>query len=114
MTNHARYRYIYCTVFFLADVYVGPSPAELSPADIAFRILPIAHQYDTQLMLELCVKAFERSHPIEPGLITNGKHDGLRPEARHEPISSCRGDYTVDDAFSTIMQWLHSRIPATR
>ena len=45
------------TVFFLADVYVGPSPAELSP-DIAFRILPIAHQYDMQLMLEWCVKAF--------------------------------------------------------
>ena len=25
-----------------------------------------------------------------------------------------RGDPTVDDAFATIMQWLHSRIPDTR
>jgi hypothetical protein len=50
--------YIKCTV---TDVFVGPSPSEMS-RETAFRIFPIVHHYG-MLMIECCEKAFERSQP---------------------------------------------------
>ena len=37
--------------------------------------------------------------------------EGSRP---YDPPAVFQGDVVVDDAFATIMQWLHSRIEATR
>ena len=44
-----------------ADLELGPPPSELS-SEAAFRIFPIAHQYDLQLLLRWCVKAAGRAH----------------------------------------------------
>ena len=40
-------------------VGIGPSPLELSPP-VAFRILPIAHQYELQTVLRWCQQAAQR------------------------------------------------------
>ena len=73
---------IFSDVFlFISDAYEGSSPAELSP-ETAFRIFHIAHRYGMQLMVEWCVKAFERtqlkvwpSEPIPSSEVLN--HSGL-------------------------------------
>ena len=52
-----------------ADLGIGPSPLDISSA-AAFGIVPIAHQYDMQLLLKWCSKAIERVQldlwPSEP------------------------------------------------
>ena len=64
-----------------ADLEFGPPPSDLS-CEAAFRIYPIAHQYDLQLLLRWCGKAVDRapldlwpSAPIASSQVP--KHPGL-------------------------------------
>ena len=64
-----------------ANVFVGPSPAELSH-EAAFRVFSIVHQYGMQAMLRWCNKALQTgelrlwpSEPIESSTVDN--HPGL-------------------------------------
>ena len=61
---------------------IGPNPSDLLPS-IAFRILPIAHQYGLQMILKWCHQAAQRESmilwpptsiatdavPLQPGLV---------------------------------------------
>ena len=65
----------------LVDLEIGPGPSGLS-SEAAFRIVPIAHQYDMQLLLKWCNRAIERVHldlwpsaPIASSEVP--KHPGL-------------------------------------
>ena len=65
----------------LTDCKIGPSPSELS-LEAAFRILPIAQQYDLCSIRSWCEEAFERSQldlwpsdPIDSSEVLN--HQGL-------------------------------------
>ena len=64
-----------------ADVFVGPSPSELS-REAAFSVFTIVHQYGMQAMLSWCIKAMQRdelrlwpAEPIDPSSVAN--HPGL-------------------------------------
>ena len=64
-----------------ADLELGPPPSDLS-SEAAFRIYPIAHQYDMQLLLRWCGRAVDRaplglwpSAPIASSQVP--KHPGL-------------------------------------
>ena len=43
-----------------SDVEVGPSPSEIS-VQSAFRIFPIAHQYELKTILNICIKTVAKS-----------------------------------------------------
>ena len=66
----------------VADVGIGPNPSDLLPS-IAFRIFPIAHQYELQMILKWCHQAAQRESmilwppasiatdavPLQPGMV---------------------------------------------
>ena len=48
-----------------ADLAIGPKPGELC-SDVAFRVLPIAHQYDMRIALMWCKRAVD-GYALGPG-----------------------------------------------
>ena len=47
----------------IIDIRVGPGPSDLKPST-AFRLFPIAHQYDLRLIQEWCTEAVGAAQPI--------------------------------------------------
>ena len=61
--HHAKVPSSYLPHRLPLDIRVGPSPSDLKPST-AFRIFPIAYQYDLHVVLEWCTEAVGAAQPI--------------------------------------------------
>ena len=50
---------------YTVDLYIGPSPSALCN-EVAFRIFPIAHQYNMRVVLKYSEAAFETASKVAP------------------------------------------------
>ena len=96
-----------------ADVAIGPSPSELSQ-EAAFRIFPIAHQYDLQTVVMWCSQAVGKtklelwpSHPIASSGVS--KHPGFvqwlalaDAKRSNAMVDSCLSQLTASRASSGV------------
>ena len=90
----------------ISDVNVGPNPAEMSP-ETAIKIFPIAHHYGMQVMIDWCMKAFEKSKldlwpsdPIASSEVPN--HPGLVQCLALADAKQC--DSLVESCLSQLMK----------